>query len=126
MTSSKPKKWLWIFCPEMTLPDVPEIPQIGVKRFYFSYLCLKLNLSLYSYYLQSLQRLSTRVCKYFRPESLPGLSEWKSMQTFEGAKVFADSRGKSLQTLDVITPEFRFESLYLSDFQSESLQRLWR
>ena len=25
------------------------------------------------------------------------------MQTFEGAKVFADSRGKSLQTLDVIT-----------------------
>ena len=31
MTSSKPKKWLWIFCPEMTLPDVPEIPQIGVK-----------------------------------------------------------------------------------------------
>jgi len=31
--------------------------------------------SLYSYYLQSLQRLSTRVCKYFRPESLPGLSE---------------------------------------------------
>ena len=26
---------------------------------------------LYSYYLHSLQRLSTRVCKYFRPESLP-------------------------------------------------------
>ena len=21
----------WIFCPEMTLPDVPKIPQIGVK-----------------------------------------------------------------------------------------------
>jgi len=61
------------------------------------------NEILYSYYLQSLQRLSTRVCKYFRPESLPGLSE-----------------------LDVITPEFRFESLYLSDFQSESLQRFWR
>ena len=34
------------------------------------------------------------------------------MQTFEGAKVFADSPGKSLQTLNVITPEFRFESLY--------------
>ena len=32
------------------------------------------------------------------------------MQTFEGSKVFADSRGKSLQTLEVITPEFRFES----------------
>ena len=34
--------------------------------------------SLYSYYLQSLQRFSTRVCKYFRPESLQGLSECKS------------------------------------------------
>ena len=44
----------------------------------------------------------------------------------EGAKVFAESRGKSLQTLEVITPEFRFESLYLTDFQRESLQRLWR
>ena len=33
----------------------------------------------------------------------------------EGAKVFADSRGKSLQTLEVITPEFRFESLNLSE-----------
>ena len=35
MTSSKPKKYLWIFCPEMTLPDVPKIPQIGVKIFGF-------------------------------------------------------------------------------------------
>ena len=43
------------------------------------------------------------------------------MQTFEGAKVIVDSRGKALQTLEIITPEFRFESLYLSDFQSESL-----
>ena len=32
MTSSKPKKWLWIFCPEMTLSDVPEIPKIGAKE----------------------------------------------------------------------------------------------
>ena len=32
-------------------------------------------LSLYSYYLQSLQRLSTIVYKYFRPVSLQGLSE---------------------------------------------------
>ena len=37
---------------------------------------------LYSYYLQSLQRRSTGVCKYFRPESLLGLSEWKSVQNF--------------------------------------------
>ena len=29
-------------------------------------------------------------------------SEWKPMLTFEGAKVFAGSRGKSLQTLEVI------------------------
>ena len=37
------------------------------------------NEILYSYYLQSLQRLSTRVCKYFRPESLQGLSNWVSV-----------------------------------------------
>ena len=53
----------------------------------FVRLCKKLLFTLYSYYLQSLQRLSTRV----------------------GAKVFADSRGKSLQTLEVITPEFRLK-----------------
>ena len=44
--------------------------------------------------------------------SFCGDSREKSMQTFEGAKVFANSRGKSLQTLEVITPEFRLESLY--------------
>ena len=38
MTSSKPKKLLWIFCPEMTLPDVPEIPQIGVNGQFFEFL----------------------------------------------------------------------------------------
>ena len=43
---------------------------------YLHILFLKKSESLYSYYLQSLQRLSTRVCKYFRPESLLGLSEW--------------------------------------------------
>ena len=36
-----------------------------------------LSLIMYNYYLQSLERLSTNVCKYFRPESLPGLSEWR-------------------------------------------------
>ena len=31
MTSSEPKMCLWIFCPQMTLHDIPKIPQIGVK-----------------------------------------------------------------------------------------------
>ena len=31
MTSSEPKNRLWIFCPQMTLHDIPKIPQIGVK-----------------------------------------------------------------------------------------------
>ena len=31
MTSSEPKNCLWIFCPQMTLHDIPKIPQIGVK-----------------------------------------------------------------------------------------------
>ena len=39
--------------------------------------------------------ITSKVCKDFQKESL--------LQTFEGAKVFADFRGKSLQTLEVIT-----------------------
>ena len=31
MTSSEIKIWLWIFCPQMTLHDVPKMFQIGVK-----------------------------------------------------------------------------------------------
>ena len=31
MTSSEPKNCLWIFCPQMTLHDIPKIPQIGVN-----------------------------------------------------------------------------------------------
>ena len=31
MTSSESKMCLWIFCPQMTLHDIPKIPQIGVK-----------------------------------------------------------------------------------------------
>ena len=31
MTSSEPKMCLWIFCPQMTLHDIPKIPQIGVN-----------------------------------------------------------------------------------------------
>ena len=31
MTSSEPKMWLWIFCPQMTLHDIPKMSQIGVK-----------------------------------------------------------------------------------------------
>ena len=37
------------------------------------------------------------------------------MQTFEGAKVFADSRGKSLQTLEVITIQ-TFGAKVFADF----------
>ena len=40
------------------------------------------------------------------------------MQTFEGAKVFADSRGKSLQTLEVITIQnFVFEVCIVITFK---------
>ena len=31
MTSSEPKMRLWIFCPQMTLHDIPRMSQIGVK-----------------------------------------------------------------------------------------------
>ena len=31
MTSSGPKMWLWIFCPQMTLHDIPKMSQIGFK-----------------------------------------------------------------------------------------------
>ena len=31
MTSSELKMWLWIFCPQMTLDDIPKMSQIGVK-----------------------------------------------------------------------------------------------
>ena len=31
MTSSEPKMFLWIFCPQMTLHDIPKMSQIGVK-----------------------------------------------------------------------------------------------
>ena len=31
MTSSEPKMWLWIFCPQMTLHDIPKMSQIGVN-----------------------------------------------------------------------------------------------
>ena len=31
MTSSKPKKGLWIFCPEMTLAQFPKSPRQGLK-----------------------------------------------------------------------------------------------
>ena len=40
------------------------------------------------------------------------------MQTFEGAKVFADSRGKSLQTLDVITIQ-TFKPKLFADFREK-------
>ena len=40
------------------------------------------------------------------------------MQTFEGAKVFADSRGKSLQTLDVITIQYFAETYSFLDSAS--------
>ena len=33
MTSSKPKKHLWIFCPEMTLREFLKMPRIGIKQF---------------------------------------------------------------------------------------------
>ena len=48
----------------------------------------------------------------------------KSAKTFHESLQILSPR-KSARTFR-ITPEFRFESLYLSDFQSESLQRLWR
>ena len=32
MTSSEPKMRLWIFCPKMTLHDIPKMSQIGVER----------------------------------------------------------------------------------------------
>ena len=38
-----------------------------METFRRGYSFLTLSFILYSYYLQSLQRLSTRVCKYFRP-----------------------------------------------------------
>ena len=68
--------------------------------------------------LQSLQRLSTKVCKYFRPFESMGLLPPKSEKTFQtfGAKVFADFRGKSLQTLEVITPYFQ---------RGESMAKIW-
>ena len=47
------------------------------------------------------------------------------MYSYSGAKVFADSRGKSLQTLEVITPEFRFESPISIQGLVESLKKLW-
>ena len=59
--------------------------------------------------------ITSKVCKDFPRESA---------NTFAPSKVCIDFH--SAKTLDVITPEFRFESLYLSDFQSKSLQRLWR
>ena len=42
----------------------------------------------WGYYLQSLQRLSTKVCKYFRP--------FESLQKTFLLKVFADFRGESI------------------------------
>ena len=44
------------------------------------------------------------------------------MQTFEGAKVFADFRGKSLQTLEVITIQ-NFAMKVRLVFQSEITDR---
>ena len=74
--------------------------------------------SMYSYYLQSLQRLYTKVCKYFRPESLQRLSEGKSFADFRRGesicrlswKVFADFGGNN--------PRLSQESPYLV-FQGE-------
>jgi len=41
-------------------------------------------LSLYSYYLQSLQRLSTRVCKYFLPEVITPEFRFESPISIQG------------------------------------------
>ena len=53
--------------------------------------------------------ITAKVCKDFRRESANTFAPkvCKDFQNHEGAKVFADSRRKSLQTLAVITPEFR-------------------
>ena len=69
-----------------------------LKGFWFGPLGCRLLIcgSMYSYYVQSLQRLSTRVCKYFRPD-----------RTFK-AKVCKDFWGNN----------------YI-DFQYEILVRLW-
>ena len=37
MTSSELEMWLWIFCPQMTLHDVPKMFQIGVNSYDMKY-----------------------------------------------------------------------------------------
>ena len=46
MTSSEPEMWLWIFCPQMTLHDIPKMSQIGVKfSLISSHSCLTFQLT---------------------------------------------------------------------------------
>ena len=47
-----------------------------METFRRGYSFLTLSFILYSYYLQSLQRLSTRVCKYFRPVMSTLMMNW--------------------------------------------------
>ena len=67
---------------------IPFKPRKNIKVYVPSFRCIQFMENelkdMYSYYLQSLQRLFTRVCKYFRPESLHNI--WLK-ETYVDAKV---------------------------------------
>ena len=69
--------------------------------------------SVYNFGLKLCLVITSKVCSDFALANTLASNEslWNEslLQTFEGAKVFADFRGKSLQTLEVITPDFRLK-----------------